>query len=94
MRTARGRQFVLVAALLGAVAWVLQHRARSWLEGEGRWSGGGEAMALDDERLRHAVWDAPRAAIVDDAARGVTRFALAPDGRTVVFAAGERGLNA
>ncbi|MBK7877454.1 MAG: hypothetical protein IPJ77_17240 [Planctomycetes bacterium] len=100
MSSSRGKNFVLVAALLAACAWVLLHRARSWWDGAGRFEdGAGAVLAIDDGSVRHAAWGAPRpvdelAAGVRAPVRGVTRAALSHDGRWVVFAAGERGLDA
>jgi len=93
MPDTRGKKFVLVAALLAAASYVLLHRARSWWEGEGRFSAdGGAALGLADELVRHAVWETPWPVLAAPGElAGLERAALAPQGEFLCFAAREAG---
>jgi hypothetical protein len=91
------KNVVIVLALLGAgfaLAWL---RFRPWLEqGGGSFSDGRSERALSDvERLRYAVWDeaAPLAGEVNGPG-AESHTSVSPDGRFVVFAGGERGVDA
>src|SRR5262245_7619161 len=91
MKPGRSKDLVAGAALAGALGLggFLFLRARgalgvSWTDGERTF------RSETGERVRHAVWDAPE----DLGTLGeASRPALSPDGRWLVFAAGERGLN-
>lgn len=90
------KNLVIVGALLGvgfALAWL---RFRPHLEHDGHFTDGRGRLELSDvERLRYAVWDAPEAVLGDLNGPGSeTRTTVSPDGRWVVFASGERGVDA
>jgi len=91
------KNVVIVLALLGAgfaLAWL---RFRPWLEqGGGSFSDGRSERALSDvERLRYAVWDEPLLLAGELNGPGSeSHTTVSPDGRTIVFAGGERGVDA
>jgi hypothetical protein len=91
------KNVVIVLALLGAgfaLAWL---RFRPWLEqGGGSFSDGRSERALSDvERLRYAVWDEPLPIAGELNGPGSeSHTTVSPDGRTLVFAGGERGVDA
>jgi hypothetical protein len=92
-----GKNAVIAFALVGAgfaLAWL---RHRPLLErGGGTFTDGRTTAALADvERLRFAVWDAPEPLAGAIGGPGhESHTTVAPDGRTVVFASGERGVDA
>src|SRR6186713_1503043 len=92
----RWKSIVLAVALLTAAAYVLAHRARSFWEGEGRWTDAAALRpSLADDVVRHAVWEAPETLPEPlNSSSNESRPALSPDGRWLVFTVGERGLNA
>ncbi len=91
-----GKNLVIVLALLAAgffAAW-LRFRPHlgtqmSYTDGERTWS------SLDSKDIRFAVWDTPKPlpAWVNTREKE-SRPAISPDGRFLVFAVGEPGLNA
>ena len=89
------KNIVIALSLIGAgflVAWL---RFRPHLETQGSFTDGERTyQQLADEPLRYALWDraAPLAGLKDEATSHADP-ALSPDGRWIVFAAGERGLN-
>src|SRR5689334_1536983 len=95
MGRSRGKTLTMFAALAAAAGYALVHHARSLAEGAGRLSDGSAVqLALEAPELRHVVWDAPHAlGGASEGAGGESRPALSPDGRWLVFASGERGLN-
>ncbi|HEX6885550.1 MAG TPA: hypothetical protein VF530_19415, partial [Planctomycetota bacterium] len=77
-----------LAAALGLGGYLLA-RERGWLGTA--WTDGARSFGAETGPLvRHAVWDAPQALTELGDARDP---ALSPDGRWLVFASGERGLN-
>ncbi len=90
-----GRSLVIAAALVAAGFFGAYLRFLPYLEREATYTDGRAAMQLDDvDRLRFAVWDEPvplPPVINTEAAE--SRPALSPDGRFLVFAVGEPGLN-
>ena len=95
MARSRGKMLVLLASLAGAFGYTGVHYARSLAEGAGKLTDGTDLrLALDAPGLRHVVWDSPQplgGAI--EGQSGEQRPALSLDGRFLVFASGERGLN-
>jgi hypothetical protein len=95
MARSRGKTLVMIAALTGALGYALVHRVLSFREGAGLLSDGSALrLPLDGPGLRHVVWDAPRplgGAL--EGSSGEERPALSLDGRFLVFASGQRGLN-
>jgi hypothetical protein len=90
------KNLVIVGALLGvgfALAWL---RFRPHLAHDGHFTDGRGRLELSEvERLRYAVWDAPEVVLGDLNGPGSeTRTTVSPDGRWVVFASGERGVDA
>jgi hypothetical protein len=87
---------VAILAILGAVIWGTWLFARQGLELDAEWTDGqARYAAADGERIRHAIWD--DAELLGGGVNGEgteARPALSPDGRYLVFATGERGLNA
>lgn len=89
------RHAVIALALVGAGfagAWL---RFLPYLEHEASFTDGDREVLLDDvERLRFAVWDepVPLPPEINDG-QAVGRATVSPDGRLLVFAAGEPGLN-
>jgi len=86
------REFVACAALGSALVLGARLLVRSHDVLGARWSDGlREFTPHDDGRVRHAVWEPAEELSELGPGRGAT---LSPDGRWLVFAAGERGLNA
>ncbi len=92
MTPGRGKDLVALAALSAAAllgAWLfLRTRLElgaAWTDGVRRWG------TTSGEEIRHAIWDRPRPWPGSEDGRDP---ALSPDGRWLVFAVGERGLNA
>ncbi|QDU85956.1 WD40-like Beta Propeller Repeat protein [Planctomycetes bacterium Pla163] len=90
------KNLVIVGALLGAgfaLAWL---RFRPHLAHDGHFTDGRGSLELSEvERLRYAIWDAPEVVLGDLNGPGSeTRTTVSPDGRFVVFASGERGVDA
>ena len=96
MRLPRGKDVVAVTALVAAGGFATYLFCRSELGfGTGFSDGTERYSALAGERIRYAVWDDPEplvGALNTPAAE--SRPAVSPDGRFLVFCAGERGLNA
>ncbi|MCK6449166.1 MAG: hypothetical protein L6Q99_22445 [Planctomycetes bacterium] len=89
-----GKNVVIVVALVAAgflAAWL---RFRPYLVG-GEYTDGLATYETDDtQTVRYAVWDAPEALRAgSESTSRETRPAVSPDGRWLVFEAGERGLN-
>ena len=91
MKSGRSKDLVALLATCGALGLgsFLLLRARGALGEE--WTDGARRFAsASGADVRHAVWDAPQRL---DALGEVRDPALSPDGRLLVFASGERGLN-
>jgi hypothetical protein len=87
----RAKNLVAAASLLGAAALGAFLGARALGLFDPGWSDGTRRFGAETGPLvRHAVWDRPE----DFAALGPAQDpAVSPDGRWLVFASGERGLN-
>ena len=91
-----GKNIVIVLSLVAAgflAAWL---RFRPYLGTEGQFTDGARTYDVSDpDEVRYAVWDSPELlpgeVNTDEDER---RPAVSPDGRHLVFAAGERGLGA
>ncbi len=82
--------FFIAAGAFGSYLW-LRHE----LELGAGWSDGSERFELPvGERIRYTVWEAPEPLAPFRFPAEASRPALSPDGRLLVFAVGERGLNA
>lgn len=96
MRKHLDKDAVAIFAILGAVIWGTWLFARQGLELDAEWTDGqARYAAADGERIRHAIWD--DAELLGGGVNGAgteARPAMSPDGRLLVFATGERGLNA
>jgi len=91
-----GKNLVIVGALLAAgflIAWL---RFRPFLGSEGAYSDGVKTYDVASAgEVRYAVWDLPQPFAGDvNTGEDERRPTLSPDGRHLVFAAGERGLGA
>ena len=87
---------MIVGALLAAgflIAWL---RFRPYLGSEGRYSDGVNTYDVSSaHEVRYAVWDLPQPFAGEvNTSEDERRPTLSPDGRHLVFAAGERGLGA
>lgn len=84
-----------ILAVLAAVIWGTWLYARQSLQLEAEWTDGSQRYeAAAGEGIRHAVWDNARALDGDVNSDGnEARPAISPDGRFLVFASGEIGLN-
>jgi len=92
----RGKDLAALAALLAATIFGTWLFLRHQLDLGAGWTDGTQTYdAVRGERIRYAVWDAPRPLGGEVNGEGrESRPALSPDGRWLVFASGERGLNA
>ncbi len=90
-----GKNALIVLALVGAGFFAAWLRFRNYLGTESAFTDGvHEYDPKDSSSVRYAVWDSPErlpGAINTPAAE--SRAALSPDGKLMVFAVGERGLN-
>ena len=91
-----GKDLVAFAAVAAAAVFGTWLYIRSELDLGTGWTDGAQHYdAVKGERIRYAVWDAPEPVTGDvNGAEAESRPALSPDGRWLVFAVGERGLNA
>ncbi|RMH01695.1 MAG: hypothetical protein D6702_10715 [Planctomycetota bacterium] len=91
-----GKNLVIVLALIGAGFFLAWLRFRPWLGREGGFTDGERRYTgASLQELRYAVWDEPEVLPATvNSAEAEGRPALSPDGRFLVFAVGERGLNA
>jgi len=91
-----GRYVVIALSLVSAGFFAAYLRFLPYLAQEATYTDGRRAIELAEvERLRFAVWDEPLSlpeTVNTPSVEG--RAALSPDGRLLVFAVGEQGLNA
>ncbi|MDF1800368.1 MAG: hypothetical protein P1V81_14415, partial [Planctomycetota bacterium] len=95
MRKHLDKDLVALFALLAAAVWGTWLVARAELELDVEWTDGRVRYeATDGARVRHAIWDDAQllGGSVNSSGQE-SRPALSPDGRFLVFATGERGLN-
>ncbi len=96
MASNRGKDLVAFGAVVAASVFGTWLFLRTQLDLGAGWTDGTQRFeAVRGERIRYAVWDTP-APFGGDAngADAESRPAISPDGRWLVFAVGERGLNA
>ncbi|HEX9792899.1 MAG TPA: hypothetical protein VGC54_02860 [Planctomycetota bacterium] len=91
-----GKNLVIVLALLAAGFFAAYLRFRPHLGNDGAFTDGARTYAADaGAEMRFAVWDAPvRLSDEINTRANESRPAVSPDGRWLVFAVGEAGLNA
>ena len=90
----RGKDLVILLCLLAAASWGTWLFVRLKLDLGGGWSDGQVSYQLEGERIRYAVWDTPEPfAAALQTGDDVSRPAISPDGRYLVYAVGQRGLN-
>lgn len=91
----RGKDIVALGAILGAAIWGTWLFVRSELDLGSGWTDGQQSYdSVRGERIRYAVWDAPRAMAGElNGPEAEAQPAISPDGRWLVFSVGERGLN-
>ncbi len=91
-----GKNAVIVLSLLSAGFLAAYIRYRPYIGDESTYTDGDRRYeSAAGDRIRYAVWDAPRP--LDSAVNTMgeeTGPAISPDGRHLVFSAGRRGLNA
>ena len=93
MKGGRSKDLVALVALLCAASYGTWLWMRSSLELGGGWTDGERVWSsVRGDRIRYAVWDDPDPMAGFEGEEGA-RPALSPDGRWLVFAVGERGLN-
>lgn len=90
-----GKNVTIVLALLGAGFFAAYLRFKPYLDTQGQYTDGDRMYSgVSDDVIRYAVWDDPRplsSLINSSDAEG--RATLSPDGRYLVFAVGEEGIN-